>query len=65
VTHGIETAVVLPLVPLLGKFWGAAGAAAANLAGMCVFALLWVYLFLRIRPADAAPPLPETGTVVP
>jgi O-antigen/teichoic acid export membrane protein len=65
VTHGLETAVVLPLVPVLGAFWGAAGAAAANLAGMCVFALVWAYLFLRIRPADTAPPLPETGTVVP
>ena len=64
-THGIETAVVLPLVPILGAVWGAAGAAGANLAGMCVFAVVWLFLFLRIHPEDSLPPLAETGSALP
>jgi O-antigen/teichoic acid export membrane protein len=65
VTHGIETVVVLPLVLVLGSFWGATGAGAAVLAGTVAFAVAWAYLFLRMRPDDTAPPLPETGTVLP
>jgi O-antigen/teichoic acid export membrane protein len=61
VTHGIETGVTLPLVLVLGAAWGATGAAGAVLAGSCAFAIAWAYLFLRMRPADTAPPLPETG----
>ena len=57
-THGIETLVVLPLVLALGVVWGAAGAAAAILAGMCVFAAIWAYVFLRIRAEDVAAPAP-------
>jgi O-antigen/teichoic acid export membrane protein len=52
-THGIETLVVLPLVVILGSEWGATGAAAAVLAGMCVFGALWGAIFLRIEPVDA------------
>ena len=58
VTHGLETIVVLPLVFLLGSRWGAAGAAGAVLAGMCVFALAWAIIFLRMRPEDVGPPVP-------
>lgn len=67
VTHGIETAVVLPLVLVLGSLWGATGAAGAVLAGMCAFAAVWVVVFLRIRPEDAGPasPVPDAGAVVP
>ena len=65
VTHGIETAVMLPLVLVLGSVWGATGAAGAALAGTCAFAVAWAYLFLRMRPDDTAPPLPETGAVLP
>jgi O-antigen/teichoic acid export membrane protein len=56
VTHGLETMVVLPLVLVLGARWGAAGAAGAVLAGMCVFALAWAFIFARIRPEDVGPP---------
>jgi O-antigen/teichoic acid export membrane protein len=63
-THGVETIVVLPLIVVLGAFWGATGAAAAVLAGMCVFAVLWAVIFLRMRPEDVPPPL-ESGAVVP
>jgi O-antigen/teichoic acid export membrane protein len=58
VTHGLETIVVLPLVLVLGGRSGAAGAAAAVLAGMCVFALAWGVIFARIRPEDVGPPTP-------
>jgi O-antigen/teichoic acid export membrane protein len=47
-THGVETAVLLPLVVLLGLEWGAAGAAGGLLASAVVFALLWTLLYLRI-----------------
>jgi len=55
-THGIETAVLLPLVVVLGLEWGAAGAAAALLAASAVFALVWAVLYLRIsrEPHPAA-----------
>ena len=45
-THGIETIVILPLVARLGAIWGATGAALAVLAGMCVFAAMWAWIFL-------------------
>ena len=57
-THGVETLVVLPLIVVLGNFWGATGAAGAMLAGMCVFAAMWAVIFLRIRPEDVGRPAP-------
>jgi O-antigen/teichoic acid export membrane protein len=72
-THGIETIVVLPLVVVFGALWGATGAAGAILAGMCVFAVVWAFVFLRMRPEDVreaespsdalANPGAETGTL--
>jgi O-antigen/teichoic acid export membrane protein len=58
-THTLETAVVLPLVVAFGVLWGATGAAAAILAGMCVFAAVWTVVFLRIRPEDVHEPSPR------
>jgi O-antigen/teichoic acid export membrane protein len=73
-THALETAVVLPLVLLLGAEWGATGAAGAVLAGMCCFALAWTMVFARIKADDVGPPTPldealaeaetETGALV-
>jgi len=57
-THGLETLVVLPLVIVLGKRWGATGAAGAFLAGMIVFALVWAVIFVRIKPDDVHQPAP-------
>ncbi|HEY4412106.1 MAG TPA: hypothetical protein VGN06_03835, partial [Gaiellaceae bacterium] len=57
-THGVETVVVLPLVVVLGAMWGATGAAGAVLAGVCVFAAMWAWIFVRIRPEDVGPPAP-------
>lgn len=48
-THGLETAVLLPLAIALGWMWGARGAAVAVLASSVVFALAWAVLFARIR----------------
>jgi len=58
-THGIETAVLLPLSILLGWKWGAAGAAGAVLASSVAFALAWAVLYRRIRHEPA--PVPSTS----
>jgi O-antigen/teichoic acid export membrane protein len=62
-THGIETAVLLPLAIAFGRLWGASGAAVAVLASSVAFALAWAVLFARIRreppPASASPLEPE------
>lgn len=49
VTHGIETAVLLPLVVVLGLEWGATGAAAAMLVATVAFVLAWIVVFASIR----------------
>jgi O-antigen/teichoic acid export membrane protein len=57
VAHGIETAVLIPLIVPLGREWGATGAAAAVLASTLVFAAVWTLLLLRMRrdPGAAQP----------
>jgi Na+-driven multidrug efflux pump len=57
-THGLETVIMLPLVVVFGLVWGAAGAAGAVLVGMCVFAAVWIVVFLRIRPENIHRPEP-------
>lgn len=49
VAHGVETAVLIPLVLVLGARWEATGAAVAYLAATCAFALTWVVLLVRLR----------------
>ena len=49
VTHGIETAVVLPLVLVLGDRWGVTGAAVAVLVSTLVFAATWAVVLVRLR----------------
>jgi O-antigen/teichoic acid export membrane protein len=56
VTHGVESIVVLPLVCVLGAAYGATGAAIAVLVGMCVFAGMWLGIFLRIPREDGPEP---------
>src|ERR671930_397207 len=53
-THGVELLVLIPLVAILGREWGAAGAATAVLASSVAFCVYWTVLFLRIK---AVPPL--------
>ena len=66
-THGIETIVVLPLTLVFGAMWGAAGAAGAVLVGMCAFAIVWAFVFLRIDPEDIGAPTPvvDIGPALP
>lgn len=52
VTHGVETAILIPLVIVLGSRWGATGAAFAILAATIAFVALWGALFFRIQRDD-------------
>jgi O-antigen/teichoic acid export membrane protein len=54
VTHGLETAVLVPLVLLLGAEWGATGAAVAVLASTTVFVVHWTVLFVRVQTPAVA-----------
>ena len=49
VTHGIEAAVLLPLVAILGARWEVTGAAVAILISTLVFAAAWVVVLVRLR----------------
>jgi O-antigen/teichoic acid export membrane protein len=49
VAHGIETAVLIPLIIPLGREWGATGAAVAVVVSTLVFAAVWTVLLLRVR----------------
>jgi O-antigen/teichoic acid export membrane protein len=53
-THGVETAVLIPLAAILGARWGANGAAVAILVATIVFAAHWTIVFVRVR-REAAP----------
>ena len=48
-THGIETAVLLPLVVGFGYTWGVTGAAIAMLVSTVAFALAWVVVLARLH----------------
>jgi O-antigen/teichoic acid export membrane protein len=52
--HGLETAVLLPLVLLFGWQWGVTGAAIAILVSTGAFAALWSVFILRLRGEVAA-----------
>ena len=54
-THGLEVIVLVPLVAVLGKEWGATGAATAVLVSSVLFCACWTVLFLRIRREPAQP----------
>jgi O-antigen/teichoic acid export membrane protein len=47
--HGVETAVLLPLIVVFGKLWGVTGAGGAVLASTVAFALVWAVLVVRMR----------------
>jgi len=49
VTHGIEAAVLLPLVVVLGARWDVTGAAVAVLVSTLVFAATWAVVLVRLR----------------
>ena len=52
--HGVESAVMIPLVVILGQEWGATGAAGGVLASTVVFCVIWVVLLAQIRATAAA-----------
>jgi O-antigen/teichoic acid export membrane protein len=47
--HGVETAVMLPLIVILGKKWGVTGAGVAVLVSSVAFAAAWAVILLRLR----------------
>jgi len=52
--HGLETAVLLPLVLVFGWEWGVTGAAVAILVSTGAFVALWSFFILRLRGEVAA-----------
>jgi len=54
-THGVESAVVIPLTVAFGLAWGATGAAAAVLVGSCIFAAMWAVIAVRTEAVDVVP----------
>ena len=63
-TTGIETALLLPLVVVLGLEWGATGAAVALLVSSLAYALAWFVLYLRIS-REPKPAPTSTGVFAP
>jgi O-antigen/teichoic acid export membrane protein len=61
VAHGIETAVLIPLIVPFGREWGATGAAVAVVLSTVVFAAVWTVLLLRVR-RDSGASQPEVQT---
>jgi O-antigen/teichoic acid export membrane protein len=49
VAHGVETAVLVPLLVVFGREWGATGAAVAVTVSTLVFAVVWTFLLARLR----------------
>jgi O-antigen/teichoic acid export membrane protein len=49
--HAVESAVLLPLIVVLGDAYGVTGAGAAVLIASCVHAAVWAVLLARIRRA--------------
>jgi O-antigen/teichoic acid export membrane protein len=47
--HGVETAVLVPLLVVFGAEWGATGAAGAVLVSTIAFAAVWTAIILRLR----------------
>ena len=47
--HGLEAAVLLPLVLVFGAAWGLTGAAIATLVSSIAFVGLWTVLLVRLR----------------
>jgi O-antigen/teichoic acid export membrane protein len=63
--HGVESAVLIPLVVVFGLAWGATGAGGAVLASTVVFCAVWTVLLVRIhREPRAGPVAPPPAAVV-
>jgi O-antigen/teichoic acid export membrane protein len=55
IAHGVETAVMLPLIVVLGRRWGVTGAGAAVLVSSGAFAVAWAAILLRLRRTGFSP----------
>jgi O-antigen/teichoic acid export membrane protein len=55
VAHGVESAVLLPLLVVLGREWGVTGAGVAVLVSAFAFALTWVVLVAWLRRTGFEP----------
>ncbi len=64
-THGIETAVLLPLVVWFGYTWGVTGAATAMLASTVVFGLAWAVALARLHADVHSRPPTSRSPVAP
>jgi O-antigen/teichoic acid export membrane protein len=63
VTHGVEAAVLLPLVAVLGAVWDVTGAAVAVLLSTLAFAAAWAVVLARLHGDVAAIAAgPRTGS---
>ena len=62
-THGVETAVLLPLVVGFGYTWGVTGAAIAMLVSTVAFALAWVVVLARLH-VEVEARQPASGSAV-
>jgi O-antigen/teichoic acid export membrane protein len=63
-THGVEAAVLLPLVAAFGAAWGVTGAAVAVLLSTLAFAAAWAVVLARLSgdvAAIAAGPRPGSA----
>ncbi len=56
VAHGVETAVMLPLIIVFGKEWGVTGAGAAVLVSTAAFAVTWAAILVRLRRVGVGGP---------
>jgi len=68
VVAGIEIAVFVPLLLLMGSAWGATGGAGAMLISTAVFAAVWGVILVRMRRdlrVAARGPQPTPNVVVP
>jgi O-antigen/teichoic acid export membrane protein len=61
--YALEAAVLIPLVAVLGREWGATGAGGAILGSTLASTILWIVLLYRLRREHAAgavaPPVPR------
>ena len=62
--HGVESAVLIPLVVVFGIAWGATGAGGAVLVSTVVFCALWTVLLVRIHREPRAGPVTPPPTAV-
>ncbi|MFN2468568.1 MAG: lipopolysaccharide biosynthesis protein [Gaiellaceae bacterium] len=59
--YALEAAVLIPLVVVLGREWGATGGAGAILGSTAAGCALWLVLLARLRREHGGPAVPEAA----